>query len=95
MTQIFDVLSREPYFAAKINRIQSDRLNFLRKTIETGQKSGEIMTDVDSEALADVITGTCTTICLRWRMNNCGFALRAATLSALRMILKAFGPSEA
>ncbi|MDR3592537.1 MAG: TetR/AcrR family transcriptional regulator [Negativicutes bacterium] len=95
MTQIFDVLSRESDFAAKVSGILADRLNFLRRTISAGQKTGEISPAVDSEALADMITGTCTAICLRWRMNNCGFALREKTLSALRMILKAFGPQGA
>jgi AcrR family transcriptional regulator len=95
MTQIFDVLSREPYFAAKITRILSNRLNFLRGLIEEGQKTGQIQPDIDSDGLADIITGTCTTICLRWRMSDHRFPLRERTLSALEMILKAFGLPEA
>jgi len=93
MTQIYEVLFREPAFAAKINGIKSGRLSFFQQLIKAGQVSGEIRPDIDAEALADVIDGTCTAICLRWRMCSCGFPLREKTLAALKMIIVAFDPA--
>lgn len=90
MTQIFDVLSREYDFAVKIKRILSNRRNFLLQTVEAGKKTGEIKPETNSEALADVISGTFMSICLRWRMEDCGFPLRDTTMSAVEMILAAF-----
>ena len=94
MTQIFDVLFRQPDFAEKIDMILSRRLNFFQQVIKSGQQSGEISPDADVESLANIIDGTCTAICLRWRMNGCNFPLRKKTLAALQMILKAFTPNK-
>jgi len=94
VTQIYEVLFREPDFAEKINKILAGRSSFFQQVIKAGQLSGEFRPDIDAEAMADVIDGTCTVICLRWRMNDCGFPLRETTMAALQMILKVFSPDK-
>lgn len=92
MTQIYGVLSCEPDFVSKIGNILSSRKNFLKQVIEKGQREGEIRPDYNSDVLADIIIGTCGTICQNWRMNKEAFPLWEHTLSALEMILEAFSP---
>ena len=92
MTQIYAVLSYENDLTHKINNLLDDRKKFLRQVIEDGQKAGEIRPDSDSDVLADIIIGTCGTICLTWRMGGRKFPLRDKTLLALKMVLEAFSP---
>ena len=60
--------------------------------LTAGKQDGEIRSDTDVDALADVIIGTCGTICLTWRLGGYSFPLRARTLLAIKMVLEAFSP---
>ncbi len=91
VTQIYGVLLSEPDFVDKIKSILCSRINFLEKVIEEGKKAGEINHQVDSGILADIIIGTFGGICLEWRLNGRNFSLRDKTLTAINMILTAFG----
>jgi AcrR family transcriptional regulator len=94
LTQIYGVLLSEPGFAEKIKSILFSRKNFLKAVIEKGQQAGEIKNDVESDIIADVITGTFASICMTWRLNDRGFPLREKTLSALTLLLEAFGDNK-
>ena len=90
MTQIYGVLSYEEDFAVKIKSILSLRKNYLRQIIEDGQKSGEFNPDISSDIMVDIINGTFYEICLSWRLDNFGFALRDKTLAAINVIISVF-----
>lgn len=87
--QIYGVLLHEPDLSRKISSILDRRKAFLVNVIDDCKKAGELAADVDSDVLADIITGTFASICLSWRLADCGFSLRNKAMLAMKMILAA------
>lgn len=87
--QVFDVLRCEPELTDKVKSILRNRTLFIKQLVEDAQKAGEIHPDVDSENVADMISGFCREICLNWRLDDQKFSLRERTLSTLEMVLDA------
>lgn len=85
--QILDVLRYEPELTDKVKDILSTRTNHLKQLVENAQKTGDICTEEDSENLADLISGFCREICLKWRINGRNFSLKERTLSTLEIVL--------
>jgi AcrR family transcriptional regulator len=85
--ELFDILRRETELADTVKMIRNRRTGFIIQLIEDAKKSGEIDPNSDSENIADMITGFTREICLKWRMCDCGFALRDKILSALDILL--------
>lgn len=92
MTQMYDALSYEPEFAAEINKIYTERVEFLKQTVEDGQSKGDFDPSYHSELLANIINGSFREICLSWRMSNHSFSLRDKALAAVDMVIAAFTP---
>jgi AcrR family transcriptional regulator len=90
ISQSYEVLVNDQELSSKIKSIFADRYNFIKNTIEEAQKIGQIQTSINSESLADIITGSFSSICLRWRLEGKNFPLKTQTLSTLKMILEAY-----
>jgi AcrR family transcriptional regulator len=88
--QIFDVLSFEPNLTEKVKSIVSSRTCFIKELVDDAQKIGEIKSDIDSESLANIITGFFREICLKWRLEDKAFSLKERTLSILKDVLDSF-----
>ncbi|ATW26103.1 TetR/AcrR family transcriptional regulator [Candidatus Formimonas warabiya] len=91
--QAYDVLFCDPALAVKVKNIYTDRTDFIQKTIEQGQKVGQICPDVDSDHLTHIVAGSFRSVCLSWRLNNYAFPLKEKILLTLKVILDAFTPS--
>jgi len=92
MTQVAGTLAFDTAFRDKILNLLANRRRFLIRMVHDGKTAGEIRGDADSESLADIITGTCETICLSWRMTAGSFSLREKTLKAINLLLDAISP---
>lgn len=90
ITQAYDVLSYDTELAGKIKKIFSNRSDIISDLIREAQGLGEISGNIDSEALSNVIWGSCREVCLKWRLCEHGFPLKEHIMSTLRMILNAF-----
>lgn len=94
VTQIYGVLLHEPDLTPRITSILHSRKESLKAVIDDCRRAGEFRADVDSDVLADIISGTFATICLTWRLADCGFPLRQRAMLALQTILAAFSRPE-
>lgn len=90
IVQLYDCLMYDDEMSNKLRTILIKRVNFIVHTIKEAQKQGLIKPDVDSEHLADLITGGSRDICLKWRMNDYKFSLKDRTISMVDMLLNAF-----
>lgn len=75
----------------KAEGIVTYRFDSFQEIVRKGQLKGQISPDVNSEAMADIIIGTCVGICLRWRLEGYSFSLRDKTISAIQIILDRLG----
>lgn len=80
----------EPEVHQRMGDVIDKRLRFIKEMVVKGQKEGEFARDISSESLVDMIFGTMQFIILRWRANNCEFALKEHMLSTLSRLLEAF-----
>lgn len=94
MLYIYDTLKHEPELSDKVTAIYNNRWQNLRTIIEEEQTRGHLRPDFDSEMMADIISGTFKTICLKWRMNNHTFSLRQRIALATNAIVNAFAVSN-
>jgi AcrR family transcriptional regulator len=94
ITQMYDILQYDPDLADKVHVIFNHRLNLMKQIIENAQTVHEIIPEVDSEMLADIITGTFRALCLKWRMNNQKFSLRSRMMITLKTILDTFSTKK-
>ncbi len=90
LTQLTDTLRYEPELEDKVRSIISLRSQFLEKMIEEAKKRNEIKNDIDTENIADIISGAFREICLKWRLNR-DFSLKERITSSLDAILISFG----
>jgi AcrR family transcriptional regulator len=63
------------------------RWNFLKELIDNGKKNEEILPEIESEDLADIIIGICDIITLKWRINHYIFPLKKRILSTINMVI--------
>ncbi len=87
ITQAYDVLSYDKELADKVKKIYQDRLGFIRDLIVEAQENGKILPNTDSEKLADIILGSFSAVCLKWRLCGYDFELKEYILSLLKIIL--------
>lgn len=84
-----EVLRYDDNLAEKVSEILIRRSTFLVELIEDAKKSGVIQPEVNSEYLADVISGICREISLKWRLDR-SFSFKERTLGTLNLILDTF-----
>lgn len=87
--QIFDVLRYEEELTDIIKGIQAKRTAAIYQLIEEARRAGELRDEVDSNAVAYMISGFFREICFNWRISDYGFSLRGRLLSTLELLLKA------
>ncbi len=87
ITQAYDVLSYDKELADKVKKIYQDRLGFIRDLLVEAQENGKILPNIDSERLADIILGSFSAVCLKWRLCGYDFELKEYILSLLKIIL--------
>lgn len=90
LTQLMDTLRYEPELEDKVRSIIFLRSQFFEKMIDEAKKCKEIRDDIDTESLADIISGAFREICLKWRLNR-DFSLRDRINSSINAILLSFG----
>lgn len=90
ISQIYEVLFRDPVLKDKIKEILEQRNNIISQLVEEAKIKGEIKKDVNTQALADMIMGLFSQICLKWRLNNFSFSLKESILSSLSLLLDQF-----
>ena len=89
-----DIMRYDSELKEKAEWIISNRFESFQKIIQKGQMKGQISSTVDSEAMTDIIMGTCLGICSRWRMQGYNFSLRDKTISAIQLILDHFNQKD-
>lgn len=90
LTVIQETLEHEEYISEKSRQIFEDRFKLIMHYIEKGIKSGELRSDIDSEALTDIILGSVGEIIIKWRLSKFGFPLKEKIMKTLEMILSVF-----
>lgn len=91
LTQLMDTLRYEPELEEKVKSIISVRSDIIEKLIDEAKESKQIRADIDTENLADMISGTFREICLKWRTNK-SFSLKERITASTDAILNAFNP---
>lgn len=95
--QVFEAVRYESDLEEKIKEILNNRTGFIKQLIEKAKEEGELSKDINSEDLADLISGLCREICLKWRINDRNFSLKERTMETLDMVLNSLysGTGEA
>lgn len=91
ITQLMDTLRYEPELEDKVKSIISVRSQIIEKMIDEAKESKQIRADIDTENLADIISGAFREICLKWRINR-SFSLKERITASTDAILYAFNP---
>lgn len=91
ITQAYDVLRYYPELMDKLTDIVNRRDKFLKNQIEKAKDCNLIRMELNSDDLVDVLNGTFTKQCLKWRMSNYQFNLKEKILSIRQMLLESFG----
>lgn len=86
ITQLLDTLKYEPDLEDKVKSIISLRSQFIENMIKEAKKSKEIRNELDTENVADMISGTFREICLKWRLNR-DFSLKDRITSSIDTII--------
>ncbi|NLL77478.1 MAG: TetR/AcrR family transcriptional regulator [Clostridiales bacterium] len=86
--QVFEAVRYESDLEEKIKEILNNRTGYIKQLIEEAKEEGELSKDTDSEDLADLISGLCREICLKWRINDRNFSLKERTMATLDIVLK-------
>lgn len=92
--QATDGLLANPELAAEMKNLLVRRDIFLIKLIEEAQESRQICSDVSSEIILDIITGSFKKVCLKWRVENYGFSLKEQVLNTINAVLNKFSSSN-
>lgn len=90
ITQAYDVISYDSELSGKVRSIFFTRTDFIKELVEAAKNAGQLNPHTDTEQLKDIIWGTNTAICLRWRFDRYSFSLTEQTLAAIKAILQAF-----
>jgi AcrR family transcriptional regulator len=85
---VFDTLRGEPESAEKMKNIFNGRFKFISSLVEEGQEKGHITKEIETEQLADMVTGMMESAVFRWRMNNYGFPLKNTITNAVEALLR-------
>lgn len=95
--QVFEAVRYESDLEEKIKEILNNRTGFIQQLIEKAKEEGELSKDINSEDLADLISGLCREICLKWRIIDRDFSLKERTMETLDMVLNSLysGTGEA
>lgn len=86
--QMFDTIRYEPDLEEAVKEILNSRTGYIKQMVEEAKEAGELSKDINSGNLADMISGLCREICLKWRINGRNFSLKERTLETLDMVLK-------
>lgn len=89
LTQLMDTLKYEPEFEDKIKSIILTRTRLIQQLIDGAKGGGELVDAIDTEILADIITGTIREVCLKWRLDR-NFSLKERINSSINSILASF-----
>ncbi|WPC44198.1 TetR/AcrR family transcriptional regulator [Clostridium sp. JS66] len=90
ITNLQETLEHESSIAERNKEIFENRVKLIIQYIEDGKKNGEFRSDIDSETIAIIISGSFREIILKWRLNKFNFPLKERILFTLNMILTAF-----
>ncbi len=85
--QVFEAIRYDTELEDKIKEIMNNRIGFMKQLIEEAKEEGELSKSINSEDLADLISGLCREICLKWRINGRNFSLKERTMETLDMVL--------
>ncbi len=88
--QAFDVLRDDPDLGGQVKSIYQKRETFMRELVDDAIISGTLRKDIGSEAMSGIFTAVLRGMILKWRMENCGFPLRAETMKTVGVLLEAF-----
>lgn len=92
--QMLDVLRYEPDLSEKVRDIFDRRIQMIGQLVENAKDTGEFRSDVDSENITLLITGSFRETCLMWRLHDQKFSLKEKVLSTLSMLLDSFSLSS-
>ncbi len=87
LVNAYEIFRWDLKLGEKYKGILQARWSFLKELIENGKKNEEILPEIESGDLADIIIGICDIITLKWRINNYIFSLKERTLSAINMVI--------
>jgi len=90
ITLSYEGLMHEVELCDDVKRIFAKRVNTIHSLIEDAKRQNEILKEVDTECLVDLIIGLERVVVLRWRFENYKFSLKEHTLTALKMLLDVF-----
>lgn len=85
---IYDFIKNEPELAQKMRDIFDYRFASTLNIIAEGKDKKEIVCDMDSDQLADIILGIKKQIVFRWRLYRYSFGLKEKMTSAVNGILQ-------
>lgn len=91
--QTLEPLRYEPELRGRVEDIFNNRISYIKQLIDAAKESRAIPYYIDSENLSIMISGFCKEICLKWRFEDGGFALKERVLSTLEGVLRSFEKS--
>jgi len=83
----YDGLRCEKELSEKIKSILLSRSVSLIKMIDEAKAVNKIRTDIDSVCISDIIMGSCSEVCLKWRVEGYTFPLKDRIMYTLNAIL--------
>lgn len=88
--QLIEVLRYNPALEDRARNTFTSRSSHIKQLVEEAQKIGEISPDIDSENMADIISGFCRQAFLKWRIEGHKMLPKDKILSTLEFILDEF-----
>ncbi len=88
ISQSYEALNHNPQLSQITKNILFKKENFIRKQIDEAINLNLLSASIDSEGLADIMLGTFSRLCLKWRLQEYNFSLRKKTIKTLEMILE-------
>ena len=75
-----------------VKNIITKRDIFIKQLIEDAQAEELIISDISSEIILDILTGSFKTVCLKWRMEGYSFSLKERVINTINAVLNKFSP---
>lgn len=90
VVQAYDSLMCDAELSEKVSSIIYKRSDFITKTIQTAIDQKIIRSQLDPQALENILSGGSKEICLKWRMDKYRFSIKEKTAEMVELILSGF-----
>lgn len=84
----YQVMLYDEKLGVKVKEIIKQRAGFIEELIRSGQKNGNISSNIEPENLIDILLGSFEKVIIEWRLSNFEFGFEDKALKIINDILK-------